>query len=87
MMALEREWPYCAAIAGDCLAYETGQQLGRGVYEMLAHFILGAEPGSRLTLQRNQDGFSVQITGSVYRAGRGTVELADLRAMSKKGQR
>lgn len=64
----EEPWPYCANIKGTCLAYDTGLHLGASIASTLFSFILNAEEGARLTLQRNHEGFTAQVTGAVLRA-------------------
>ena len=75
-----RAWPYCEVLDGDCLVAETGRFLGGDVLVRLLEFAWTAEVGSRLTLQRNPDGYSVQVTGAVHRAG-SVPGLEDLRAL------
>ncbi len=53
----EEPWPYCANIKGTCLAYDMGLHLGASIESTLFSFILNAEEGARLTLQRNHEGF------------------------------
>ncbi len=77
-------WPYCAAIEGTCLAFETGQFLGASVLSTLLTFILAANEGGRLTLQKSREDFTVQVTGAVERTTTGKVGLPEVRALRKK---
>ena len=55
---------------------------GQDVLDTLMAFIRGGEDGSRLTLQRNRDGFTVQVTGAVQKGYSGNeVDIAGLRAL------
>ena len=58
--------------------------LGDDVLETLATFALASEPGARLVLQRNPEGFSTQVTGPVYRGSSGTEGLPRLRSLRKQ---
>ena len=68
----------------NCLAYDSSQRLGLEIYEALMTFIWRAEAGSRLTLQKNKDEFTLQITGAVYRSGGTLVNVNDLRQLRHK---
>lgn len=81
--AAQGPWPYCADIEGTCLAYDMGLHLGASIQSTLFSFILGAEEGARLTLQRNREGFTAQVTGAVQRTERDTFGLDEARAMRK----
>ena len=63
----EEPWPYCADIKGTCLAYDMSLHLGASIESTLFSFVLGAEEGARLTLQKNRQGFTAQVTGAVQR--------------------
>lgn len=60
--------PECSLVGGTCPVFEMGQRLGQSVLSTLAAFIVGADEGARLTLQKNPQGFTIQVTGSVIRA-------------------
>ena len=77
-------WPHCASIGGTCLAYEMGQAVGEVVESALLTFMVSADDGSRLTLQKNRDGFTVQVTGAVGRATGGTFGLPEVQALRKR---
>ncbi len=77
-------WPYCAAIEGTCLAFETGQSLGASVLSTLLTFILAANEGGRLTLQKAGEGFTVQVTGAVYRKTEKTFDLRAAQGLRKQ---
>jgi len=78
------QWPYCAFIGGTCVAYEVEQYLGEGVGMAIVNFILTAGEGARLILQKNKDGFSVQVTEAVLRGERKPLELAQVRALRQR---
>jgi len=77
----EEPWPYCANIKGTCLAYDMGLHLGASIESTLFSFILNAEEGARLTLQRNHEGFTAQVTGAVLRAKGETFGLEEAQAL------
>ena len=78
------QWPYCAPLCGICLVHEAVEFLGNNKYESLMTFTLEAKPGSRLILQKNRDGFSVQVTGSVEREDKASPDLSQLRTLRQK---
>ncbi len=80
----ELQWPNCPALRGNCPVYDSTRRLGLEIYEALMTFIWRAEAGSRLTLQKNKDEFTLQITGAVYRSGGTTVNVNDLRQLRLK---
>lgn len=53
------------------------QALGGNLQAMLMTFIQHGEAGSKLSLHKNNEGFSVQITGAVHRSD---IEERDLRS-------
>ena len=56
-------------VADDvCLVYKIAQRMSPGLFEEFMSFISVAEEGSRLTLQRSRDGFSLQTVGAVHRS-------------------
>ena len=55
--------------------------LGDAARVAVLRFILDAEEGARLTLQKNRVGFSVQVTGAVQRSDRESFGLAEARAL------
>ena len=65
---VQSPWPECPPVGGTCPVYEMGQHLGQSVLSTLSAFIVGADEGARLTLQKNRQGFTIQVTGSVIRA-------------------
>ena len=77
------EWPHCAAIGGNCLAYEVGRIVGPEMASAMTDFIFAAREGARLVLQRNREGFTVQVTGEVQRGGRGTFDLAGVKELRR----
>ncbi len=77
-------WPYCAAIAGPCLVYQVSQHIGDSIRSALVNYIFTADEGSRLILQKNRDGFTVQVTGAVQRAGAEPFGLAEARAIQRQ---
>ena len=79
-----RPWPYCSHIDGTCLAHEIGRSLGAGVESSLLTFVLTAEEGARLTLQRNREAFTVQITGAVQKGTGEEIGLPEVRLLRKR---
>ena len=77
-------WPYCETFGDICPLHNLSEALGDDVLETLATFALASEPGARLVLQRNPEGFSTQVTGPVYRGSSGTEGLPRLRSLRKK---
>ena len=43
------------------------QLFGMNILEIIIAFATDGEEGSRLTLQKNRDGFTVQVTGAVHK--------------------
>lgn len=74
-------WPFCPALGGRCLLEEIGRALGKEILESLFTFILAPQPGSRLSLQRNQNEFTSQFTGPVARTAGTTPGLSDYQAL------
>ena len=76
------DWPYCPALDANCLVADCVETMGQDVLDTLMAFIRGGEDGSRLTLQRNRDGLTVQVTGAVKKGSTGAeVDIAGLRAL------
>jgi hypothetical protein len=71
-------WPACGPIGGTCFIYDMGELAGGDVLNVLLRYVCSAEDGSRLTLQKNRDGFSAQVTGAVHRPDKGGVDLQSL---------
>lgn len=78
------QWPYCAPIGGVCVAYEVERRLGDDVGMAILNFILAAGEGARLILQKNKDGFSVQVTEAVLKGREQPLELAHVRALRER---
>lgn len=76
-------WPFCPYIDGNCLGHDTSQRTGPATYDELMTFIWTAEEGSRLTLQKNRNGFSIQVTGALHRPPVDATDLAFLRDVRK----
>ena len=77
-------WPDCPSLERQCLLEQLGQALGEEIMESLVAFILAPQPGSRLTLQRNQNEFTSQLTGPVRRSNGSTIGLSDYQALRRK---
>ena len=82
----ESQWPNCPNIADVCPVYNMAKALGTDVQNILINFISEAEDGSRLTLQKNQTGFTIQVTGAVKRGSENgkTLDIASLRSIGHK---
>ena len=76
-------WPRCVCTGGTCLAYEMSRQLGVTVAAEVLDFIANAEPGTRLTLQRNQSGITTQVVSAIRRAEPEHVTFDDLFRLRK----
>lgn len=76
-------WPRCVCTGGTCLAYEMSQQLGVTIAAEVLDFIANAEPGTRLTLQRNPSGITTQVVSAVHRAEPERVTFDDLFRLRK----
>lgn len=85
--ARERPWPHCEAIGGRCLAYDVGCLLGLGIATAVSDFILTAQEGARLTLQRNQEGFTLQVTGAVQKGAGDGLDLAKVKELRRRLER
>ena len=82
-MVQPNEWPYCDQIEGVCPLYEMSQKTGASILDALMSFIWSAEPGSRVTLQKNRDELTLQVTGAVQRSGGEALDLEQLRTIGK----
>lgn len=76
-----RVWPYCPYLDDSCLLEDSTQALGPQVHEALLRFVTVAEDGAHVTLQRNQEGFSMQIVGPMRSGESGSVGLDDLKTL------
>jgi hypothetical protein len=76
-------WPHCDNVGGICLGYDLSRRAGRLTFQELLSFIWTAEEGARLTLQKNRDGFSLQVTGGIHRPPIDEMDLAFLRDVRK----
>ena len=66
------------------MAVEEQRLLGSNVIATLLNFIIEAEEGARATLQRNHEGFSIQVLQAVQRPGEGSLKLEDLQTWQKR---
>lgn len=80
----EVRWPHCASLGGLCPTYEMSQALGANIQDLLMTFIHSGEAGARLTLQKNRDGFTAQITGAVQKAAEEPLDLPRLQALRQR---
>lgn len=60
------------------------QALGANIQDLLMTFIWAGEPGARLTLQKNREGFTAQITGAVQKAAEVPLDLPRLQALRQR---
>ena len=70
-------WPDCPLLERRCLLEQLGRVLGPEVIESLVAFALAPQAGSRLSLERNQNEFTAQLTGPVRRSSSSLVALSD----------
>ena len=80
----QSEWPYCPVLRGECIVFDSPRLLGLDIYEALITFITSAEAGSRLTLQKNKNEFTLQVTGAVYRSNERPFNASDLKLLRLK---
>ena len=79
-----RPWPHCEAIGEMCLVYQVGRFLGPEIATAVSDFILTAQDGARLTLQRNHEGFTLQVTGAVQRGAGEAFGLAEVKELHRR---
>ena len=84
LLASSESWPRCSLLDDTCLVFDIGNSLGNNLHETLLRFIVNAEPGSRLTLQRERSGFSAQWTGAVDRTAKGDLNVKRLKELRKE---
>jgi hypothetical protein len=60
------------------------QALGANIQDLLMTFIWAGEAGARLTLQKNRDGFTAQVTGAVQKAAEEPLDLPRLQALRQR---
>ncbi len=74
-MSQQQGWPHCESLEDICPLYDMSALMGVSVFEALMTFLWTAEPGARLTLEKNLDDFTLQITGAVQRGGEEAITL------------
>ena len=55
----------CDYTDGPCQAAELAEALGPNIFETFLRFVAAANPGDGLSLQRNRDGLTIQVTRSL----------------------
>ena len=80
-MSPQKIWPHCEDLGSVCPLYDMSALIGTSAFDALMAFLWSAEPGARLTLQRNRDEFTLQVTGAVQRGGGEVISLEQLRQM------
>lgn len=80
-MAHDEKWPYCDDLKGVCFTYRMAQFMGADLLDDMMVFIWNAQEGSRLTLHKNRNEFTLQITGPVKRAAKQPLELSSARKL------
>ena len=83
-ISVESRWPQCANTGCLCFAYEFSRRLGKNLCEELLDYIWSADEGSRLSLQCNRGGFTMQVTGPVRKTSKRELSLDELRAIGKR---
>ncbi len=78
-----RRWPYCSVLQGCCLAHSAARQMGTRPLTTLLTFVATADTGARLTLQRNREWFTVQVTDAVERTDDNQLALEELRQIGE----
>lgn len=74
---------FCPGFGGRCLVDEIAQVLGSEILETLIKFILDPQPGARISLQRNQNEFTSQLTSPVTRSNKSTVGLSEIQTLGR----
>ena len=74
-------WPQCEILGDVCPLDSLAEVLGGDIVESIATFAVRGKPGARLVLQKNQDGFSIQVTKAVYRGTSDTAGLSSLHTL------
>ena len=64
----------CSLSGGHCIVAQLEKVLGANILESIVDFSLNGFPGSRLSLQRNRDEFTLQVTGPIQRSDKKPVE-------------
>ena len=81
---IKSSWPRCDAVGGNCIGYVLADQLGANINRELMDFIWKGEDGSRLSLQKNRQGFTLQVTGKVHRSeGESEVTLEQFKRLKR----
>ena len=80
-MSQQQDWPHCESLGGICPLYDMSALMGTTVFDAFMTFLWSAEPGARLTLQRNRDEFTLQVTGAVQRSGGEEISLEQLKSI------
>ncbi len=78
----------CLDPNANCLLLSCVKAMGQDIFCGLLTFIQAGEEGSRLTLQKNRQGFTLQVTGAVqvgHTSGR--VDPTDLRVLQERLER
>ena len=77
-MSPQKIWPHCEDLGSICPLYDMSALIGTSAFDALMAFLWSADPGARLTLQRNRDEFTLQVTGAVQRSGGDVLSLEQL---------
>lgn len=80
-MSQQQGWPHCESLGGICPLYDLSALLGVSVFDAFMTFLWSAEAGARLTLQKNRDEFTLQVTGAVQRSGSEVISLDQLQSI------
>ena len=80
----EGEWSDCDSPLDPCPVIDLAAALGPRLYESFLSFILFGHRGARLTIQRNRDGFSVQVTNAASGREGSPMQMEDFKALKKK---
>ncbi len=79
------EWPQCPYLDSTCLVTDMAVAMGQNIMEAFMTFIRFSEEGSRLILQKNPDGFTVQVTRAVQKTGNDrSIDLAGIQSIRRK---
>jgi len=74
-------WPRCEHLEVECPVHALGRQLGVETLARLVSFVATTGRGGRLTLQRNNEGFTVQVTDAVEHARELRLTVDDARRL------
>lgn len=76
------QWPRCVPLGGRCFVYEMSQTLGADVFLEFVEFLTKAETGTMITLKRNDNGITAQVTGPVRHSSSKILTVAEVQQLT-----